>query len=236
MVWSGKCWRLTGAWVIVCALTIGVACAADVPDTLQQRVAACSSCHGKHGQGGRNGFNPRLAGKPVLYLYHQLLNFREGRRHYPMMRHMVDGLPDVYLREIAEYFAAQEPVWPRPEPSSLSAALLDKGRNLVRHGDQERDVPACQACHGKRLTGLDPAIPPLVGLPANYISNQLGAWRGGSRHGMAPDCMAKVAARLTPQQIAAVAGWLSSQPTPDNTQPAAAGSLQLPLECGGMKP
>lgn len=237
MVWSGgKCWRLAGAWMLAWAMATGVACARDIPDTLQQRVAACTSCHGKHGQGGDNGFNPRLAGKPVAYLYHQLLNFREGRRHYPMMQHMVTGLPEAYLREIAEYFAGQKPAWPQPEPSSLPQAVLQKGRDLVMHGDPAREVPACAACHGKRLTGLQPAIPPLIGLPAAYITNQLGAWRGGSRHAMAPDCMAKVASRLTPQQITAVAAWLSSQPAPDDTHPAPAGSLRLPLKCGGMTP
>src|SRR5699024_9105600 len=236
MVWSGKCWRLVAAWMLTWAMAGGVACAGDVPDTLQQRIAACTSCHGKHGQGGDNGFNPRLAGKPAPYLYHQLLNFREGRRHYPMMQHMVARLPEAYLREIAEYFAGQTPTWPPPEPSRLPRAVLQKGRDLAMHGDPARKIPACAACHGKRLTGLQPAIPPLIGLPAAYITNQLGAWRGGSRHAMAPDCMAKVASRLTPRQITAVAAWLSSQPAPDDTRPAAAGSLRLPLKCGGATP
>ncbi|HET7268469.1 MAG TPA: c-type cytochrome [Oleiagrimonas sp.] len=236
MVWSGKCWQWAVMAMLGGCLLAGTARADKVPDTLQQRIAACTSCHGKHGQGGGDGFNPRLAGKPALYLYHQLLNFRDGRRHYPMMRHMVTGLPEAYLREIADYFAAQEPVWPQPEPSSLPQAVLQKGRNLVMHGDPARNVPACAACHGKRLTGLEPAIPPLVGLPAAYVTNQLGAWRGGTRHAMAPDCMAKVASRLTPQQITAVAAWLSSQPVPEDTRPAPVGSMRLPLKCGGMTP
>lgn len=237
MGWSSRYWRLAAAWVSawVLMLAAGAALANDVPDTLQQRIAACTSCHGKHGEGGDNGFNPRLAGKPALYLYHQLLNFRAGRRHYPMMRHMVSGLPDAYLHEIARYFASMHPSWPTPEPSSMPASVLNKGERLVRHGDPARKVPACQACHGKRLTGLEPAIPPLVGLPKNYIRNQLGAWRGGSRHAMAPDCMAKVASRLTPREITAVAAWLSSQPAPANLEPAPAGSLKLPLQCGGMQ-
>ncbi|HEX7341092.1 MAG TPA: c-type cytochrome [Rhodanobacteraceae bacterium] len=235
MSWSDRRWRLAmaGATVLAWGLVVGTAFA-QVPNTLQQRIAACTSCHGKHGQGGHNGFNPRLAGKPALYLYHQLLDFRAGRRHYPMMQHMVRDMPDAYLREIANYFAAQVPVWPAPPPSVMPAAFLRRGQELVEHGDQARKVPACTACHGKRLMGLDLAIPPLLGLPKDYISNQLGAWRGGTRHAMAPDCMATVAARLTPQEVAALAAWLSSQPMPADVKPAPAGSLKLPLKCGDM--
>lgn len=238
MRWWGTHGRLAATWLSAAALMLLASplLADGVPDTLQQRIKACTSCHGKHGQGGDNGFNPRLAGKPSLYLYHQMVNFREGRRHYPLMRHMVTGLPDAYLHEIADYFAAQTPVWPPPEPSGAPDSVLEKGRHLVRHGDPARNVPACMACHGKRLTGLEPAIPPLVGLPRNYISNQLGAWRGGTRHAMAPDCMAKVASRLSRQEINAVAAWLSSRPVPENTHPAPAGSLKLPLKCGGVTP
>lgn len=229
--WPGVATALSMLALLVVA---SVAAAQDIPDTLQQRVKACTSCHGEHGQGGDNGFNPRLAGKPAVYLYHQLLNFREGRRHYPMMEHMVAGLPDAYLREIADYFAAQVPAWPAPEPSALPASVLQQGQDLVTHGNKARKVPACMACHGKRLTGMEPAIPPLVGLPKDYIGNQLGAWRGGTRHAMAPDCMAKVASRLTPVEIAAVAAWLSTQPVPSDPTPAPADSWKLPIECGGM--
>ncbi|HET7663142.1 MAG TPA: c-type cytochrome [Rhodanobacteraceae bacterium] len=224
------------AWALAGALLLATfaAMAGHAPDTLEQRIKACTSCHGEQGQGGSNGFNPRLAGKPALYLYHQLLNFREGRRHYPMMRHMVEGLPKAYLREIADYFAAQNPSWPAIKPSLLPPALLEKGRDIVEHGDPSRGVPACAACHGKRLTGVEPAMPPLIGLPRDYIRNQLGAWRNGTRQAAAPDCMATVASRLTPQQITAVAGWLSSQPRPDDAGPAPARTAPLPLDCGGV--
>lgn len=223
-----------GASVLVLMLVSATALA-GVPDTLQQRVAACTSCHGKQGQGGDNGFNPRLAGKPASYLYHQLLNFRAGRRHYPMMQHMVKGLPDAYLHEIADYFAALDTPWPAPAASQYPASALRQGRALVEHGDPARKIPACSACHGKHLMGLEPAIPPLIGLPRDYISNQLGAWRTGTRHAMAPDCMAKVAERLTAQEVAVVAEWLSVQPAPADTRPAPAGSLKLPLQCGGVE-
>ena len=55
-----------------------------VVDTLEQRLAPCSYCHGKQGEGVRqNEYYPRIAGKPAGYLYRQLRNFRDGRRTYP---------------------------------------------------------------------------------------------------------------------------------------------------------
>ncbi len=215
-------------WLASCT----VAMAATVPDTLEQRVMACTSCHGKHGGGGDNGFNPRLAGKPARYLYRQLLHFRDGRRHYPMMRHMVTGLSDSYLREIAGYFAAQTPAYPAPVPLSLPPALRERARTLVENGDRTRDIPACAACHGKHLTGREPGIPALVGLPPDYIRSQLGAWRNGSRRADPPDCMAAVAKRLDANDIHQVAAWLAAQPVPDDARPAPAGGAELPMHCG----
>jgi cytochrome c553 len=60
--------------------------AAPVPDTTEQRVAACASCHGAHGAGAPdNVLIPRLAGKPAGYLLQQLEYFQTGQRqHGPM--------------------------------------------------------------------------------------------------------------------------------------------------------
>lgn len=235
---SDSAWRrCAGTAMMLSLLLVAVGAVAGVPDTLEQRVKACTSCHGQYGQGGDNGFNPRLAGKPELYLYHQLTNFRDGRRRYPMMRHMVSGLPDAYLREMAAYFAARAPDYLPPVESALPAAILERGRTLVEKGDRARRIPACNTCHGKRLTGREPAIPGLVGLPPDYIGSQLGAWRNGSRKARVPDCMAKVARRLSSRDINLVAAWLAMQPQPDDTRPAAASSVALPIRCaaGGEK-
>lgn len=207
-----------------------------IPDTLSQRIAACSTCHGLHGEGAGNGYYPRLAGKPALYLYRQLLNFASGRRNNPMMEHMVAGLSDDYLQEIAAHFAALDPPHQAHLLRTWPQAVLARGERLVRRGDAERKVPACEACHGERLTGVEPATPALLGLPADYISAQLGAWRAGTRAAPEPDCMAYVADHLSKDDIHAIAAWLASQPLPDEAAAAAAGSVNPPLECGSLAP
>ncbi len=156
--------------LLSCAAT---AAPQTVPDTLDQRLLACATCHARvdaRGNPVNDSFYPRLQGKPAGYLYHQLLNFRDGRRQYPLMTYLVDHLPDAYLREIAQHFAALPPTVLPPQSSGLSAAVLERGRRLVVDGDAARKIPACVACHGARLTGVQPNIPGLLGLPRDYVN------------------------------------------------------------------
>lgn len=205
-----------------------------IPDTIEQRVLACAACHGRKGEGLKaNEYYPRIAGKPAGYLYNQLVNFRERRRHSPVMNHMVAYLSDDYLREIAEYYAKLSPSYPAAA-APAPGPVLARGEALMTQGDAARKIPACTACHGKALTGLNPAIPGLVGLDAQYIAAQMGAWRNKTRRAKAPDCMAEIASLLVPGDISAIAAWLAVQaPTAQSSTPLAAGSLKLPMACGG---
>jgi len=210
--------------------------AIEQADTLARRLAACTSCHGPQGRASPEGYLPRIAGKPAGYLYNQLRQFREGRRAVPVMTWMVDRLPDAYLLEMAQYFAEQHPPYPRPQTVTLDAASRERGRLLVMNGDASRSVPACTACHGKALLGAQPAIPGLLGLPQDYLNAQLGAWREGVRNAVAPDCMATIAKRLAPQDIAAITGWLASQPVIAGARAAMSLPADMPLDCGGLAP
>ena len=202
------------------------------PDTIAARVLACASCHGARGQGTNDEYFPRLAGKPSGYLYNQLVAFRDSRRHYPPMNYLLEFLPDTYLKEIADYFASQRPPLPAPAVPVVSDDILAKGAALATEGDPQRGIPACSGCHGPPFTGMEPAIPGLLGLRATYISAQLGAWRYGTRTAAAPDCMQIVAGHLTEDDVKAIAAWLSSRPAPTDLSPAPSGSLPMPLACG----
>ena len=204
------------------------------PDTMQARVMGCATCHGAHGEGTGNDYFPRLSGKPAGYLYNQLLAFRDGRRKYPPMNYLLAYLPDAYLKQIADYFAAERPPFPQPGPVTVDARTLDLGKTLVMKGDSSRKVPACVSCHGASMTGMEPAIPGLLGLHADYISAQLGAWRYGTRTTVAPDCMRQVSQLLSERDITAISAYLASLPAPANPTPVAAGSFKMPLACGSV--
>lgn len=220
-----------------CQLGTAYADSTEVPDTLEQRIIPCTACHGKQGEGlERPGYYfPRIGAKPAGYLYRQLVNFREKRRRYVQMIYIVSYLPDAYLREIAEYFANQRPVLPEPTPPKGPKEGLLRAEALVTKGDPSKGLPACTACHGKALTGTQPAMPGLVGLPAYYIAAQLGAWRNGIRRADEPDCMGKIASRLSADEVSLLAAWLASQRASADAAPAPARSAKLPLDCGELK-
>lgn len=207
-----------------------------LPDTIAQRVAACTGCHGREGRAAPDGFHPRIAGKPAGYLHQQLLNFRDGRRRHVAMAHLLANLDDAYLAEIADHFATLEIPYPAPRPPATTAATLARGHALVIDGDAAREIPPCAACHGERFTGVAPAVPGLLGLPRDYLNAQLGGWKNGLRKASSPDCMATIASRLSPQDIEAVSAWLSSQPVPAGGKPATNFSAKPPMDCGSIVP
>lgn len=208
--------------MLLAALAAGPAAAQPV-DSMARRTQACTFCHGDQGRAGPDGYYPRLAGKPAGYLYNQLRNFRDGRRHYGLMTRMVETLSDDYLMEIARHFAALEVPYPPPAAplNPPSPEVLARGRQLVLQGDAETRLPACAQCHGLRLTGALPDVPGLLGLPQDYLMAQLGGWRTGQRRAHAPDCMASVVQRLSDRDAYAAVSWLVTQALPADPHPAA---------------
>jgi cytochrome c553 len=213
-------------------LLLAAASAAAAParfeDTMAQRTLACTACHGREGRAGPDGYYPRLAGKPVGYLYNQLLNFREGRRHYGLMAGLLDPLSNEYLAQIAHYFSELDLPYPPPQPTPEAPEVLQRGRALATTGDAERNLPACTRCHGQALTGVQPAVPGLLGLPRDYLNAQLGAWRTGQRRAHAPDCMAEIARRLSPEDLTAVTAFLANEALPANPRPLAEAAPPAP--------
>ena len=203
-----------------------------VPDTIAQRVLACTGCHGKEGVSTNQGYFPRIAGKPAGYLRNQLIGFRDGRRSNPTMRRFTATMSDAYLEEIATHFAALELPYPPPPARSESAQEVSHGESLVTRGDASRGIPACASCHGRALTGITPAVPGLLGLPKAYLLAQLGQWRSGQRRATAPDCMADIARRLNARDLSAAAAYLSLQPLPADPRPAARLPSPPAIVCG----
>jgi cytochrome c553 len=129
------------------------------PDTMAARVLACASCHGAEGEGTSDVYFPRLAGKPAGYLYNQLIAFRDGRRKYPPMNYLLEFLPDAYLKQIAEHFAALRPPFPAPATPTESKEVLARGELIAKNGDPQRGIPPCAACHNPNFGAWSPRYP-----------------------------------------------------------------------------
>ncbi|MGG7055729.1 c-type cytochrome [Nitrosomonas sp. ANs5] len=185
----------------------------EVPDTLEERVKPCTLCHGDIDRTGQDAYYPRIAGKPAGYLFNQLRNFRDGRRYYQPMAILLENMSDEYMQEIAHYFAALPYVYPQPKPRAMSSEQIEAVENLINKGDSMRNLPACSACHGDALMGVEPFIPGLLGLPHAYLAAQFGGWRhGGIMRGQIPDCMSEIANKLTQYEVNALVMWLPGRP------------------------
>ncbi|PRC94843.1 Cytochrome c [Solimicrobium silvestre] len=207
---------------------------AVAPDTMAERVKACVICHTPQDKVGSDAYYPRIAGKPAGYLYHQLQNFRDGRRNYTAMTNLLDPLSDDYIKKIAQYFSEQHPAYAPLASTAVTPALFERGQVLIHQGDPAKNIPACVACHGTALLGVAPFIPGLLGLPRDYINAQFGAMRNGTRRNAAPDCMAEIAQHLSSEDINSVATWLSAQKISSGDQPATSLPNLMPLKCGSV--
>ena len=214
-----------------CGAAVAQAGAAPpAPDTMQQRVAACTSCHGAHGEGLPDSVAiPRLAGKPAGYLIQQLEYFQTGQRRHAPMEYVVRQLSPAYLREIAGYFAKQDVPYRKLPVPAVSVETLRRGEQLVMRGDSTRGVPSCVSCHGGKLTGVEPMMPGLMGLSYDYLSTQLVSWRTRQRAAEGPYCMGVVANRMRESDITAVSAWLASREPPADMHPEPASAQTEPL-------
>jgi len=184
------------------------------------KATVCFACHGANGTSIAPTF-PRLAGQRVDYLYHRLLAFRRASAKDPYyskspMTAMAAPLSDTDMRNLAAFFASQEPQPGTPMPSADS---LEKGARLFRAGDPARGIPPCQGCHGAEARGPSIATGPSAVYPllraqyAPYIVSRLMSFRQGLPHDTTSDfIMSNVAHTLDDDSMQAIAAWLSSLP------------------------
>ncbi len=222
--------------LIVCALSFLFPNLADaVPDTMAERVKPCTICHGKEDRAEQHVYYPRIDGKPWGYLFNQLRNFRDGRRHYQPMAILLENMSDGYLMEIARYFSELDLPDFQPERHMMQSGEIDLAEQLIYSGYPDRNIPACSNCHGQTLMGTIPFIPGLLGLPRTYLTAQFGSWRSsGLVRGQVSDCMSEIAKKLTDQEINAVAKWLAAQIVNGKPDPSVALLPELAQRCSSI--
>lgn len=168
---------------------------------------ACVTCHAPDGMGMAAAAFPRLAGLPADYLRKQLMDLRAGTRQNPIMQPIAKALTDEEIQAISQWLAQlpspQYPQIGRAEPAQTPGAVL------ALRGAWERNIPECVSCHGPSGVGVGSAFPPLAGQSAQYLSNQLNAWRQGLRKNDPNDLMGKVARAMTEDEIKAVTDYFS---------------------------
>ncbi|MDA3920620.1 MAG: c-type cytochrome [Salinisphaera sp.] len=162
----------------------------------------CTWCHGVSGHGYATA--PGLAGQRMQYIEKQLLNFHEHKRVGPIMWSATTfGFSVQSSHAISLYFSAMSPI----AANDGDKALVAKGRAIYRYGIPASNIVACAACHGPNAEGVR-EIPRLGGLSYTYLRTRLEQWHHG-QNAAAPSPMPQVAMQLSPDEIKALASYLS---------------------------
>jgi cytochrome c553 len=86
---------------------------------------------------------------------------------------------------------------------------LARGKMLATTGGNGR-TQRCDTCHGADLRGIGP-VPAIAGRQASYLSRQMYDMQVGTRHGLWSELMTPVVAKLTEDDILALAAYSASQ-------------------------
>ena len=168
-------------------------------------VRNCTWCHGTSAKGFATA--PRLAGQRPQYIMNQLLDFRRHTRDAPFSRQFmwsaVENLSPWTARDLASYFSTIPPSAANDGDPQLAAA----GRAIYEGGDPDSNIVACAACHGTNAECVR-EIPRLGGLSYSYLKRRLEQW-GEGYHAAAQPPMPRIASKLAPNEIEALASYLS---------------------------
>jgi cytochrome c553 len=170
----------------------------------------CLGCHGVAGY--RNAYPnysvPELKGQHPEYLVSALKEYRSGERSHFTMHSQAEELSDQDMTDIAAYF---------------SAAPLTSGHRDAAQVPQVAGL--CVSCHGADGVGIAPLYPTLAGQHADYIVRALEEYQKGARKNL---IMATFVAKLTSEQLEALAEYFSKQQPALETLPRAYTVLSQP--------
>ena len=141
---------------------------------------------------------PVLAGQTARYIYTELRDFKEGRRHDPNMDPVVQPLSRDDMLALAEYFSKQKQL-----PSKFKA---DAGK--VDLGKKKSDEVLCPMCHLGGFVGQN-EIPRIAGQHYEYVKKQLSDFKARRRTNDAGN-MTSVASTLSDADIENLAQYITS--------------------------
>jgi len=122
-----------------------------------------------------------------------------------------ENLERTELRDDASGFIAYVP-----------AGSINKGKTLVTAGGNGKTL-ACAICHGADLKGSGD-VPPIAGRSPSYIVRQLYDIQNGARAGLAAQAMQAPVAKLTVDDMVAIAAYTAS--LRPSLEPVPAGSYR----------
>jgi cytochrome c553 len=193
--------RLKAVLAAIFLLLASVAAHAADAQAGEAKSKVCVACHGAGGNSTDPQF-PSLAAQPPIYVFYQLIQFREQRRKDARMSPFAEKLTDPDMKDIAAYFAAQKAAEPTLVPD---AARVAAGKAVVERNH-------CGSCHTPTFAGQN-HIARLAGQHYEYLLKELRGFKTGAR----PDIdgtMASAAQPLSDEDIVNVAHYLATYRMP----------------------
>ena len=165
----------------------------------------CTWCHGASAQGYMPA--PRLAGQRQEYIENQPINFSEHTRDNPFSRQYMWAATANLSAQMAHYLASYFSTVPPKAADDGIRELAAIGATIYQDGIPQSNIVSCVACHGPNAEGVG-EIPRLGGLSYFYLKRRLEQW-GEGFNSAAKFPMPRIASSLSPDQIEALASYLS---------------------------
>lgn len=159
--------------------------------------AACEACHGPGGNSVTVG-TPSIAGQPQTFLENQLVFFREGLRHAPVMEAVAKELKDADISALAKEFSKS------PVKASAEGKLDPK---VARRGNELLGSMHCGQCHLPTYQGRA-QMPRLAAQREEYLVSAMQGYRDNTRTG-ADTTMIEVLRGMADADIRAIAHVLA---------------------------
>ena len=147
--------------------------------------AACAGCHGNTGVAA-DPANPSLAGQDAQYLATATQAYKDGARKDEAMKAIVGALDDRAIRNIAAFYAAQQPQAPKVRKPLSLAELSER----------------CDRCHGINGNSIDPLVPAIAAQRADWLEQVLNTYHTGSRKSTAMAAMTSVLSEAEIKELA----------------------------------
>ena len=139
-----------------------------------------------NGGGAAAPANPSLAGQDAQYLATATQAYKDGTRKDEAMKAIVGALDDRAIRNIAAFYAAQQPQAPKVRKPLSLAELSER----------------CDRCHGINGNSIDPLVPAIAAQRADWLEQVLNTYHTGSRKSTAMAAMPSVLSEAELKELA----------------------------------
>jgi cytochrome c553 len=161
---------LIASLTIVCALVTPASAQTAVADTVADKAAVCSACHGGNGVPVSKDI-PIIWGQHAGYIFLNLRDFQSGARKNAAMAPIIASLSGSDMLALAEYFANKP--WPDLEQPRAPADVAAHAAAVAGSGQ-------CTSCHLSGFLG-DSANPRLAGQSIDYLRKTMRDFHDGTR-------------------------------------------------------